>query len=361
MQGHALSKVDSLGGARTRNQHDFAKELIMKKLMLLVVTMTTFPSWTSPVVALTTVYTDKTAWANALGGQFLTEDFNDNQLNDGITFVSTESGHISPLGYYQDVLASQSQNEPMTTWSFTPEITGFGGDWTLGGPGGSGNSLLVYIADDSTFVGSIPNSYGGEFWGFTSDTPFMSVRLIGGRGTNQQNYRLDNMVYAPLAEPLTCDFTGDGDCDGADLDLMQSLGPIAPGIPAVGSERFDLNSDGTIDLIDRDQWLTEAATVNGWASPYKLGDANLDGFVDVSDFNSWNASKFTADLLWSRGNFNADGFVDVSDFNAWNANVFTNSEGVNAVPETGAGTLVFFGLSLISLASTRRLLFLQSN
>jgi hypothetical protein len=174
----------------------------MRKLVMLGVTLAMFMSWAATVSASTIVYTDKTAWENALGGQFLTEDFADDQLNAGVDFVSTESGHINPAQEnYQDVLASTSQNEPMTTWSFTPEITGYGGNWTLGGPGGSGNSLLVYIAGDSTAVGAISNDYNGGFWGFTSDTPFTSVKLVGGGGTHQQHYSLDNMVYSPVPEP----------------------------------------------------------------------------------------------------------------------------------------------------------------
>ena len=176
----------------------------MRILAMLGLTLAIFVSWAATVSALTTVYTDKTAWENALGGQFLTEDFADAQLNTGVSFVSTESGHINPAEEnYQDVLASESQNEPMTIWSFAPEITGYGGNWTLGGPGGSGNSLLVYIADSPLYVGSISNSYGGEFWGFISDSPFTSVKLIGGGGSNQQNYRLDDMVYSPVPEPGT--------------------------------------------------------------------------------------------------------------------------------------------------------------
>ncbi|TWU40946.1 hypothetical protein [Novipirellula artificiosorum] len=58
----------------------------------------------------------------------------------------------------------------MTVWSFTSSITAYGGDFTLGGPGGSGNSLLVYIDDSPTVTGSISNSYNGGFWGFISDT-----------------------------------------------------------------------------------------------------------------------------------------------------------------------------------------------
>ena len=112
------------------------------KLTLLGSMLTMFMSWAATVSAVTTVYTDKTAWENALGGQFFTEDFSDDQLNTGVSFVSNESGHINTAqGYYPAVLASTSQNEPMTTWSFNPEMTGYGGDWTLGGPGGSGNSL----------------------------------------------------------------------------------------------------------------------------------------------------------------------------------------------------------------------------
>ena len=150
------------------------------------------------------VYTDKSAWENAVGGLFLTEDFADAELNDGVSFVSTESGHINPAQQcYQDVLASQSANEPETVWSFVPQIVAYGGDWTLGGPGGSGNSLLVYLDDAAEPVGFISNSYGGEFWGFTSDVPFTSVTLRGGLGTNQQNYSLDNMVYSSVPEPGT--------------------------------------------------------------------------------------------------------------------------------------------------------------
>lgn len=175
----------------------------MRKRAILGITAAVLLSYTFTASAITiTVYTDKAQWEGVLGGQFLTEDFSDSVLNDGVSYVSTESGHINLAEEcYQDVLASQSQNEPMTIWSFTPQIAAYGGDWTLGGPGGSGNSLLVYIADIPLYVGAIPNSYGGEFWGFISDTPFTSVKLVGGKGIHQQNYRLDNMVYSQVPEP----------------------------------------------------------------------------------------------------------------------------------------------------------------
>ncbi len=197
-----------------------------------------------------TVYTDKAEWENALRGQFLTEGFADEQLNVGVSFVSTESGHINPTQeVYQDVLASQSQNEPMTTWSFAPQITAYGGNWVLGGPGGSGNSLLVYIADFSLYVGAIPNSYYGGFWGFISDTPFTAVRLIGGRGTNQQNYSLDDMVYSPV--PQNADFDADGDVDLADFTVFQACfnGPNRPSAGGCAVDA-DFDDDDDVDLAD---------------------------------------------------------------------------------------------------------------
>ena len=68
---------------------------------------------------------------------------------------------------------------------------------------------------------------------------------------------------------------------------------------------------------------------------YLSGDANLDGVVDVSDFNLWNANKFETVSAWCSGDFNADGVVDVSDFNIWNSSKFQSSAGI-AVPEPSA-------------------------
>ncbi len=52
------------------------------------------------------------------------------------------------------------------------------------------------------------------------------------------------------------------------------------------------------------------------------GDANLDGVVDVSDFNRWNEHRFTGGTFWSSGDFNGDSITDVADFNLWNNNKF---------------------------------------
>jgi hypothetical protein len=55
------------------------------------------------------------------------------------------------------------------------------------------------------------------------------------------------------------------------------------------------------------------------------GDANLDGDVDISDFNVWNAFKFVTGTTWLQGDFNGDQSTDASDFNVWNSHRFTSS------------------------------------
>ena len=142
----------------------------------------------------------------------------------------------------------------------------------------------------------------------------------------------------------SCDFDADGNCSITDLNAMLAEGPIAPGVAVTPqNERFDLTGDGIIDLNDRDEWLAQAAIENGFASPYKVGDANLDGVVDGVDFIVWNESKFTQMLLWNRGNFNGDAVNDGLDFILWNANRFTSSDAVNGVPEPSClGLMIMF-------------------
>ena len=61
---------------------------------------------------------------------------------------------------------------------------------------------------------------------------------------------------------------------------------------------FDLTGDSLVDLDDLTAWLAEAGAVNlPSGNAYLLGDATLDGTVDVSDFNAWNSSKFRTSFL----------------------------------------------------------------
>ncbi len=154
------------------------------------------------------------------------------------------------------------------------------------------------------------------------------------------------LAWAGVA--LTCDLTGDALCSIADIDLL-----IAEISGTTHDPNFDLNGDQLVDVLDRDQWLAAAVAENlPSGNPYLLGDANLDGVVDTSDFNVWNNNKFTSVAAWSAGDFNAEGVVDTSDFNIWNANKFTSSDGVSAVPEPSMGILWI--ASFVGLATFRQ-------
>ncbi len=146
------------------------------------------------------------------------------------------------------------------------------------------------------------------------------------------------------------DFNGDGNYDCVDVDALTAV--ISQGTHA---EVFDLDGNGLVDTDDLDQWLVIAGTTNSdvtGGGAFRLGDANLDGVVDVSDFNIWNANKFTASPAWCLADFTADGLIDVSDFNVWNANKFQASDATHSVPEPTTGFFIALA-SVFTMLRTR--------
>jgi hypothetical protein len=142
-------------------------------------------------------------------------------------------------------------------------------------------------------------------------------------GNGDKSLRVDmGALEIQAIETSACDFDEDGDCDLDDMDAL--VMQIAAG---THTPSFDLSGDGLVNVADLDQWLTEAGALNqASGNPYLLGDANLDGVVDGSDFGIWNSHKFTSVAAWSAGDFNADGVVDGSDFGIWNLNKFASSD-----------------------------------
>jgi hypothetical protein len=122
------------------------------------------------------------------------------------------------------------------------------------------------------------------------------------------------------------DYNDDGRLSCPDLNSL-----TAEVVAGSSNPRFDLNGDQSIDNQDILKWLAVAAVRNlPPGVSYLTGDANLDRVVDGSDFNIWNANKFTNGRAWCSGNFNFDAVIDGSDFNLWNANKFRSAESVFA-------------------------------
>ncbi len=191
------------------------------------------------------------------------------------------------------------------------------------------------VADATLLVGSFTNVLNGSRLNLSG----------GGSGSFQVNYGPGSPFGSNLlvlshfegSGSLLGDFDGNGIYECSDIDQLVSA--IAAGS---NNAALDLTGDGLVNLADRDAWLAQAGSVNNPSgSPYLLGDANLDGVVDVSDFNIWNGTKFTNVGGWCSGDFNADGFSDVSDFNLWNGNKFQSSNRTAAVPEPHGIAMLF--------------------
>ncbi|NLF29335.1 MAG: hypothetical protein GX591_00440, partial [Planctomycetes bacterium] len=101
---------------------------------------------------------------------------------------------------------------------------------------------------------------------------------------------------------LPGDLTGDGRVDLSDVDLLTA---------ALRGEKTvdgaDLNADGALDGADLALMVREVLGT-------EMGDANLDGRVDLDDFTALKDNMGITDASWAQGDFNADGVSDLDDF-----------------------------------------------
>ena len=152
-----------------------------------------------PVVSATVYPDDRPGWESALVCDYEEEFFTDATLNPGVSVVSGNGYVETSTGVWWDRLVCPDDGLTTTTWHFTTPLEGFGGNWNTGDPGGPGSGIAVDIDGSWVSVGEIPATYTGQFWGFTSTTPFSSVRLSPGSACNGmwcETYELDNMVYS---------------------------------------------------------------------------------------------------------------------------------------------------------------------
>ena len=152
--------------------------------------------------------------------------------------------------------------------------------------------------------------------------------------------RFPDQPQLPCIDGAPGDFDSNEIYECADVDAL-----VTEIVAGTNNVDFDLTGDELVNTDDLAAWLAEAGAFNNsTGGAYLPGDANLDGSVDVGDFNIWNNNKFTNDAGWCGGDFNADGSVDVGDFNIWNNNKFSSSD-VSVVPEPAGWMLAIIVLA----------------
>ena len=96
------------------------------------------------------------------------------------------------------------------------------------------------------------------------------------------------------------------------------------GIAAAAHDpEFDLTGDGKVDAADLSRWLQVAGSANlSDGRAYGLGDANLDGQIDLDDYNLFYRHRLEHGAGWCGGDFNLDNITNRADFDYWNSSKF---------------------------------------
>ena len=114
------------------------------------------------------------------------------------------------------------------------------------------------------------------------------------------------------SSPIPGDFDLDGDVDADDVDFYRGQIGLTMSVSGFNSA-LDLDQNGIINLDDHDLHITTLVqTSNGLVGTF-VGDANLDGNVDVvGDAFILISNLGSADVVgYAGGDLNADGVVDV--------------------------------------------------
>ena len=276
-------------------------------------------------------------------------------------FVATRNDHNEPfttvesLGSdinspYDDHDPSLSSDELTIFFSGLP--TGFGDDR----PDGKGEGD-IWVAtrdsideefgeavnlDDFGLGSEVNTSFFDAMPYISREWPAVGSKLYFSTFRDGVSAELWQATWIPAT---TGDFSGDGNVDTTDVDML--VREIVAGAHEIW---FDVNRDSVVNATDLDPWLLDAARHNGLSQAYLKGDANLDGSVDSADLNELALSWRQDVAHWSAGDFNADGIVNSADLNAlalnWQRSVAMTSP-ASQIPEPSSFLLAVVGLALV--------------
>ena len=153
---------------------------------------------------------------------------------------------------------------------------------------------------------------------------------------------------------VVCDLNGDGVCDVTDIDLL-TVEVVGRRGQEPSSPEFDVLADGTMDIGDRDEWLSAAAIANGYREPFLVGDGDLNGSVDAADLMMIGLNWQVVDRTgwgWNGADFTMDGFTNAADLNEvgknWQRVISRQPE---AVPEPMTYLLLMLGFASLYAVS----------
>ena len=220
-------------------------------------------------------------------------------FGDGSNLVRTDPLDVNNDGHiYADAATSTISDTPINAGDLTEgavrvyeETNSFG---TFSNPEFELYKNPLWINGDENKIIENQISTFTESVAGTGST--LTITLEAEQYGGDQFLVFDNIVVegTPIGGGVDGDFNNDGVYDCADIDALVS--DIANGN---NNSDFDLDGSGAVDGDDLQAWLSEAGEANiGPERAYLAGDANLDGSVDVGDFNIWNNNKFTAIPAW---------------------------------------------------------------
>ena len=151
-----------------------------------------------------------------------------------------------------------------------------------------------------------------------------------------------------------CDINRDGTCSAEDIDeLTDAI------IAGSADTKYDLDSNGDIDLADRRAWIENEEYMFTF-----LGDSNLDGKFSSRDFVVvFQSAEYEDDLVansgWADGDWNGDKEFNTRDFvDAFQSAAYekgTRQMAVNSVPEPRGLLAMLVSCALVIGAVRRRI------